>query len=96
MRNLRSRSLPLLLTISACLMNSGCTGVTLGPQVRTEYAVLHAGRPVQILENKKVKARVIDGSGDAVEQDVGGWIAMPFDHWEVVKRKLEASSENHP
>jgi len=46
---------------------------------------------MQVLENAKVKGRAIDGSGDAVEQDMGGWIAMPSDHWESVKRNLEGA-----
>jgi hypothetical protein len=29
------------------------------------------------------------GSGDAVKQDVGGWVMMPVDHWEAIKRNLE-------
>lgn len=50
---------------------------------------MHPGRPMQVLENTKVKGRVLDGSGDAVEQDIGGWIMQPPDHWEAVKRNLE-------
>jgi len=45
---------------------------------------------MQILENKAVRGRVLDGGGDAVEQDIGGWITMPPDHWDAVKRKLES------
>ncbi|MCY3019528.1 MAG: hypothetical protein NTW87_10940 [Planctomycetota bacterium] len=44
---------------------------------------------MQVLENTTVKGRVLDGSGDAVEQDIGGWVVMPSDHWEAVKRNLE-------
>ena len=89
MRNLKSRCLLLLIATSTCLMSSGCGEISLGPRVRTEYVILHAGRPIQVLENVKVKGRAIDGSGDAVEQDVGGWIMQPSDHWEAVKRGLE-------
>jgi flagellar biosynthesis/type III secretory pathway ATPase len=78
---------PCLILLSCVL--SGCSGVSLGPQVRTEYVVLHAGRPLQVLENKTLKGRVLDGTGDAVDQDVGGWVAMPMDHWEAVKRNLK-------
>jgi len=90
MRNLKRLSL-IVLTMTLCCAISGCSGISLGPQVKTEYVVLHAGRPLQLLENATVKGRVLDGSGDAVEQDVGGWIAMPNDHWESVKRKLEGN-----
>ncbi len=87
MSNRKSLLIPALML--SFLMNSGCTGVTLGPQVRTEYTIVHVGKPLQVLESSTVKGRVLDGSGDAVNQDVGGWIMMPPDHWEVVKRNLE-------
>ncbi len=41
------------------------------------------------MENKTVKIRVIDGSGDAVKQDIGGWVVMPPSHWEVIKKQLK-------
>ena len=44
---------------------------------------------MQVLENTKVEGRVLDGSGDTVQQDIGGWVVMPSDHWEAVKRNLE-------
>jgi len=90
MQNLKSLSLMLLMMMLCCAI-SGCSGISLGPQVKTEYVVLHAGRPMQLLENANVKGRVLDGSGDAVQQDIGGWIAMPNDHWESVKRNLEGA-----
>jgi hypothetical protein len=86
MRDLKSLS-RLILTLS-CLLISGCSPVTLGPQVRTEYVILHPGKPVQILEKAKVRGRALDGTGDAVEQDVGGWVAMPESHWKAVKEAL--------
>ena len=88
MRSLKSRLLALL-TTSVCLASSGCSGLSLGPQTKTEYIVMHPGRPMQVLENATVKGRVLDGSGDAVKQDIGGWIMQPPDHWEAVKRNLE-------
>ena len=77
--------IPMLLPFVATCAPS----LSLGPQVRTEYVIMHPGRPVQVLQNKALKARTLDGSGDAVEQDLGGWIAMPSDHWAVVKKQLE-------
>lgn len=83
------RSLWILAVTTSFLMNSGCTGLTLGPQVRTEYTIVHVGKPLQVLESSKVKGRVLDGTGDAVDQDIGGWVVMPPDHWDAVKRTLE-------
>ena len=68
--------------------SSGCDGITLGPKVKTEYVVVHPGRPLQILQNKKVTGRVLDGSGAAVDQDIGGWVAMPNEHWEMILRSI--------
>ena len=68
--------------------SSGCDGITLGPRVKTEYVVIHSGRPLQILQNKKITGRVLDGSGAAVDQDIGGWVAMPMEHWEALVRSL--------
>ena len=88
MRSLRNSWLLLAVTM-LCSATSGCSGVSLGPQVKTEYVILHPGRPMVVLENVKLKGRVVDGSGDAVEQDVGGWLMMDPSHWEAVKRGLE-------
>ncbi len=47
-----------------------------------------------ILDNVTVKARLLtDEGGKVVEQDVGGWIAMPRPHWEALKRALEAKDK---
>ena len=43
---------------------------------------------MRVLENKVVKVRVLKGEGDPIAQDVGGWVAMPEEHWEAVKRKI--------
>jgi len=51
--------------------------------------MVHPGKPMEVLENKTVNGRVMDGSGDAVEQDVGGWVLMPVSHWEAIKRQLD-------
>jgi hypothetical protein len=29
------------------------------------------------------------GSEAMISQDVGGWVAMPPEHWDAVKRQLE-------
>ena len=90
------RFILLLITICLCCLSWGCQGISLGPQVRTEYVVMHPGRPIQVLENTSVKGRVLDGSGDAVQQDVGGWVTMPPDHWDAVKRALERNNASEP
>ena len=78
-----------LVAMMLCCAGLGCSGISMGPQVRTEYVILHPGRPMQVLENTKIRGRVIDGSGDAVEQEIGGWVVMPNSHFEAMKRSFE-------
>lgn len=75
--------------ISVLMSLVGCTSLTFGPQIKTEYVIMHPGKPVQVLENKTLRIRTLDGSGDAVTQDVGGWVAMPESHWQAVNKELE-------
>ena len=88
MRNRLRRCAMVAVMLIFCA-SSGCD-FAIGPKVRTDYVVMHPGRPLQILENVTVKGRILDGDGDAVEQDVGGWVVMPPDHWAAVQRSLEA------
>jgi len=88
---MKSQLLRLMATMTLiCLLSaaSGC-GLTLGPVTKTEYVLIHPGKPLTALENKTVRARVLDGTGDAVKQDIGGWIMLPPDHWEAIKKRLE-------
>ena len=46
------------------------------------------GHPIEILQNVKVKGRRLkDGNVGVV--DVGGFIAMPKEHWELIEKKLQ-------
>lgn len=83
-----------VLTLS-CLASWGC-GLSIGPQTKTRYVLIEEGRPVEILENRKVQARQLGDDGDTVEQDVGGWIAMPRPHWDAVKRALDKNGGDDP
>ena len=37
-----------------------------------------------------LRGRLLDGTGDVVTQDVGGWIFMPETHWLAVKKAAES------
>ena len=78
---------PLLMTLLCCAL-SGC-GVTVGPRVETQVAILRPGNPVRVLENRRMKCQALTGSEAMIQQDVGGWVAMPPEHWDAVKRQLE-------
>ena len=69
----------------SCLLISGCD-LTIGPKTKEIYTIVHPGKPLRILENRKVKGRVMDGTGGAVEQDLGGWVAMPEEHFAALQR----------
>ena len=86
MKSLRYPLTMILMLIS--LLSLGC-GLSLGPQTKTEYVLIHPGKPLEVLENKTVLGRVLDGSGSPVKQEIGGWVMMPPDHWLVVKRALD-------
>jgi len=89
---MRSRIVPLtaLLTLSV-LGSLGCVKpqINIGPTTHTQYVIVNAGKPLEVLENTTVRGRVLDGSGDVVYQDVGGWIMMPPAHWETLKAELK-------
>lgn len=83
--------------IAACslavLCLAGCN-LTLGPKVETRYVIVRPGLPVTILENRSVRARVLNNAdGGEIRQDVGGWVAMPPEHWAAVKREIERLRE---
>jgi len=76
-----------LLLIATCLPNLGCSG-TLGPRVETKYVILKAGRPGRVLENQRVKVQALND--DTIKEvDIGGWIVMPPEHFEALKRAVE-------
>ena len=88
---MRSRKILCLFGLTLiCLLTlvSGCA-LTLGPQTKTVYTLVHPGRPIQILDKAVIRGRVLDGTGDAVRQDVGGWVCMPMDHFDALKRAAE-------
>lgn len=74
---------------------SGCSGLTLGPTIERRAIIVHPGVGIEILDNVTVEARAIreDGPTDTFEQDIGGWIAMPPDHWDTVKREIKRLRE---
>lgn len=88
-------------------MSSGCQNmVRIGPQEKETITVLHPGRPVRILRNVALEARPLnDEDGTPANVDVGGWVAMPPDHWKEVTasiqrlndriKELEAETGNH-
>jgi hypothetical protein len=75
-----------LLTL-ICLLTSACD-LTLGPKVKTIYVVVSPGKPLLVLSpGAVVKGRVLDDStGDAVSQDIGGWVAMPVKHYNALAK----------
>lgn len=80
-------------TLLICCLSlaSGCQGgLTIGPRVKTEYVVLKPGAPIEVLRNVRVPGMTLkDGLVlDAV--DIGGWVAMPPEHFEALRAAVEA------
>ena len=71
---------------------SACEGITLGPVVKREFILVRAGHPIQILSNVAVQGRRLDDDSIA-RVEIGGWIAMPPEHWEVVKGVLNGEPQ---
>ena len=79
---------PILMTCSLMIFAS----CTLGPRVKTETIIVRAGRPLLITENVTVKGQIA-GSDEQVHQDIGGWIALPEDHWDALMRALDKKAD---
>ncbi len=84
--------LTLVLSLMTCALSVMQTGCTIGPTVETRYVAIKPGQPIRILENRTVRGDRLDNAGVA-EFDIGGWIAMPPEHWEAVKRSLEKGNQ---
>ena len=84
--------LSLVLLTLICCGTSGCD-ITLGPKVKTVYVLVRPGKPLQILENVQARGRLLGDDGGTVEQDIGGWVAMPQEHWEAIKRTLKGEGD---
>jgi hypothetical protein len=94
-QNSTPRSISLLLCLLAVATISfgslGC-GATWGPRVETRYVLVKPGQPCQVMENKRLMVRVLTDwtePQEPYEQDLGGWICMPEEHWKEVKKILE-------
>jgi hypothetical protein len=86
------RHLLILSAMMSCVVLSGCGEVTIGPRTEIRTVIVKPGQPVRILENVKVRAERMDGSPGQTEVDVGGWVAMPPEHWAALKAILEKSA----
>lgn len=51
------------------------------------------GMPCRILESRVLRVKLLNGKEDSIVQDIGGWVAMPPEHWEYIVSKLEDKGE---
>ena len=74
-----------LLMCCVLLMMPSC--VTLGPRTKTTFVMVRPGHPVEVLQNVTVTGRRLkDKTVGRVA--IGGWVAMPSEHWELIEKKL--------
>lgn len=75
---------------------AGCN-LTLGPQIATNAIIVEPGVAVRLVENKTVKATLLHPKTPEesryFKQSVGGWIAFPPEHWEIVQKQYKAQAE---
>lgn len=63
------------------------SGCSIGPTTEVRYVIVHPGQPIRILENVSATGERMDGAGPTTV-DLGGWIAMPPDHWTVIAKAI--------
>lgn len=83
---------------------TGCN-LTLGPITETKAIIVNNGNTVEILENKKVSCHLYSESIEkeknenksinVFKQDIGGWIAMPPEHWIKIKQEYTDIKEEN-
>lgn len=64
-------------------------GCTIGPKIADRWTFIYPGAPIVILSNARVQGRRLDGTGGVVSQRIGGWVAMPREHWEYIEKRLQ-------
>ena len=83
--------------MALCLSLLGCS---LRPSVTDNYVIVQAGSPIRVLDTKDRKHKPVSVYGSLMEdeskkaqQDITGWVCMPPDHWDVIKRMLEKNAQ---
>lgn len=67
----------------------------LAPKETHSYVIVKPGNPIQILDQKDGAEKKVSAfgrtlkDGSMAQQDVTGWVAMPPEHWEQIKKVLE-------
>lgn len=84
-----------LLCAAMTLLSLTSCALSIGPQVRTEYVIARPGQPATVLENRRVKV-LPAGASEPVEQDLGGGIWMPREHFEALMRAADRPSGEAP
>lgn len=92
LRQVRTGPRAALFLLMLCSL-SAMTGCTIGPTVEVRHVLIHPGQPLRILENVSATGERLDGGGVATH-DLGGWVAMPPSHWQVIKGILDKSGMN--
>lgn len=87
----------LFLTLTLCAILGlviALAGCSIGPTTEVRYLLVHPGQPIKVLESATLQGEQLDGGGLG-KFDVGGWVAMPPDHWEAVRRILTQYTKEH-
>jgi hypothetical protein len=86
----------MFLLMMSCCGSWGCD-LTLGPRIATKYVIVRPGKPLQVLsQGIVVEGRILNQSDEqagVVKQDISGWIVMPLDHFEALKKAAESQGK---
>lgn len=67
---------------------TSCAALNLGPETRTVTVIVRPGHALKVTENATVQG--VDDAGNVVKQDIGGWMAMPEEHFQALMKALDA------
>ena len=88
-----------LLLMSALAMMLGLTSCNsfierIGPVEKDTVVVLYPGKVCQVVENVTVKVKA-QGANGFTDQDIGGWIVMPPQHFNALMLRLKQFQEKN-
>jgi hypothetical protein len=83
-----SRNLSLLVLMATLALTS--YGCFMTPRDKETVVLVKDGQPGVVSENVRVKVKFSDAGGTQLrEQDIGGWVVMPKEHFDALMTKLK-------
>ena len=81
--------------IPSCFATLGCD-ITVGPKTKTKIVMVKPGLPIRIVQNAKVLGKPLRADDiEPIRIDVGGWVCMPEEHWQALKRSIDEAKKGN-